>query len=378
MKLLVISHPCVTAINQQFYAEVEQQTNWQLTIVTPANWKNEYGQQRSVERWSGYQGQLLSIPVWKSGHIPLHCYRSHFLSLLRKVQPDVIYVHHEPYAVATAQVYWANQLTRHCPIGFYSAQNILKSYPPPFRQLEQWVFRHSDFAFPVSYSVEQVLKQKQYAGQIIRLPLGIDPSVYYPDPQASPIAERFRATQDDVLLGYVGRITEEKGLHTLLQALAHIRDLPWQLLMIGSGSYERTMQSLIRQLHLSDRVHCLGYVPHREAPRYLSALDGLILPSETRPHWKEQFGRVIIEALACGTPVIGSNSGEIPYLIHDLQGGLIFQEGQPTSLADQLQLFILNPDLRANLATKGKDRVLQAYTNASLAQRFAETIAACV
>jgi glycosyltransferase involved in cell wall biosynthesis len=374
MKLLIVSHPCVTPINQQFYAEVERQTGWELTIVTPSNWKNEYGNKLSPERWSGYKGRLLSIPVWKSGNIPLHLYHSIFIPLLQDLKPDAIYVHHEPYAVATTQVYLANRLSLHRPIGFYSAQNILKSYPPPFRQTERAVFQNSQFAFPVSPSVEQVLHQKGCQANTTVLPLGIDPEVYFPRPQAQAVANDLRTTPQEILIGYLGRISEEKGLKTLLQALKQIQNLSWRLIVVGSGSYETDFDAIAQNLQLKERIKRLGYVPHVEAPLYLSAFDLLVLPSETRPNWKEQFGRVIIEAIACGTPVVGSDSGEIPYLLQSTGGGFTFPEGQPEALAEKLQQLILNPLIRLQLIERGRQVVLQNYTNSSLAQRFAQTI----
>jgi len=129
---------------------------------------------------------------------------------------------------------------------------------------------------------------------------------------------------------------------------------------------------------LSDRIQKVGFVPHDQAPEYLSAFDLLVLPSETRPHWKEQFGRVIIEALACGTPVVGSDSGEIPNVIAATKGGVVFPEGQPQALAEQLRSLILNPSLRSHLVEQGRQTVQSHYTNSALAQSFASTIAAAV
>lgn len=374
MKLLVVSHPCVTALNQQFFAEVERLSNWDLTILIPANWQNEYGESLIPERWPGFRGRLLSIPVWKPGNIPLHVYRSTFLSLLRTRQPDVLYVHHEPHAAATAQLFLANRWSIRCTIGFYSAQNILKRYPPPFRQTERLVLQESQFAFPVSQRVEQVLREKGYQGNSIVLPLGIDPELYSPHPEAKELKQTLHGSADRCLIGYLGRIAEEKGLKTLLQALDLIRNLPWQLVVVGTGPYEHPFDSLARRLDLGDRIQRLGFIPHVQAPLYLSAFDLLVLPSVTRPHWKEQFGRVIIEALACGTPVVGSNSGEIPYLLQDTGGGLIFPEGEVEILAERLQQLVLDPALRQHLAERGRAVVLQEYTNAVLARRFVSAV----
>jgi glycosyltransferase involved in cell wall biosynthesis len=374
MKLLVISHACVTPINQQFYAEVERQTGWDLTIVTPSNWKNEYGNKLNSKRWSGYQGQLLNIPVWKSGDIPLHIYRSIFIPIFQKLQPDAIYVNHEPYGAATAQLYLANYLSIRKPIGFFTWQNIFKHYPFPFQQLQNFVFKESSFAFPGSRSAEEVIRRKGYEGISVILPSGIEPEVYFPYPEAEVLKSKLRGTENEALVGYVGRIVEEKGLKTLLYALQKIQELPWQLVVIGSGSYEAEFDAIAQDLQLTHRINRLGYIPHTEAPLYLSAFDLLVLPSETRSNWKEQFGRVIIEAIACGTPVIGSDSGEIPHLIEATGGGLTFLERQSTMLAEQLKQLILNPSLRSKLVERGRQVVLNNYTNTSLVQRFAQTI----
>jgi L-malate glycosyltransferase len=370
MKLLVISHACITSINQQFYAEVERQTGWSLTIVTPENWQNEYGKILSLERWPEYQGKLLSIPVWKSGNVPLHIYRSFFLNLLKEVDPDFIYVQHEPYAIGTSQIYLANRLSINKPIAFFTWQNIFKCYPFPFQQLENWVLRESCLAFPGSQSAEVVLRRKGFAGESIILPGGIDLTRYFPNPKAEQLKHELGARGDEILIGYVGRIVEEKGLKTLLHAVNQIQSLPWQLVVIGSGPYEAEFDAIANDLQLTHRIKRLGYIPHTETPLYLSALDVLVLPSETRLNWKEQFGRVIIESIACGTPVVGSDSGEIPYLIKTTGGGMIFPEGKSVALAEKFERLILDVDLRLSLACQGTRVVSQKYTNTFLAQHF--------
>lgn len=377
MKLLVVSHPCLSSGSQQFYSELEQQTGWNLTIVTPANWKDEYGNILRPKHWSGYQGRLLSIPVWISGNVPLHIYRSTFIPLLKELNPDCIYIHHEPYAAATAQVYLANRLSIKRPIGVYSSQNILKFYPPPFRQSEQLVFKDSYFVTAATHSVKRVLREKGCEATIDVLPVGlagIDASVYFPHPQGQKVADSLRTNKEEILIGYLGRIVEEKGLKTLLYALKQIQELPWRLIMVGSGAYETQFDALAQNLDLSDRIKRLGYIAHTEAPLYLSAFDLLVLPSETRPNWKEQFGRVIVEAIACGTPVLGSDSGEIPYVLQATGGGLTFPEAQPEALAKELQKLILNPLLRLQFVEQGRQAIRQNYTHALLAQRFAQMI----
>ncbi|MFP4228439.1 MAG: glycosyltransferase family 4 protein [Salinivenus sp.] len=377
MKLLVCSHPCVTPVNQAFFAVVEQQTGWDLTLVVPSSWKTEYGP-RQAERWPDFRGTLCPIPVLGSGNVPLHVYRTSFMQLLRSVHPDAIYVHNEPYAASTAQLWLANRATRNVPMGFYSAQNIVKQYPLPFRWTEQAVYRAAQFAFPCAESVLDTLRTKGYDGPATVLPLGVDATLYAPDPSA-PALRAELARGADVLFGYVGRVTEEKGLPTLLDALHRLpHSLNWRLVVLGTGTWASAFDQRAAALGLADRITQLGYVEHTEVPRYYSAFDLLVVPSETQPTWKEQFGRVLIESLACGTPVVGSSSGEIPAVVRRTGGGLVFPEGQADALADQLTTLATDPDRRAALSQAGCHSVQTAFTNEALARRFADTVAQSV
>jgi len=361
------------------FAELERVTGWQLTLVTPSNWITEYGHQCGGGRWPAFNGELIALPVWRPGDITLHAYKTSFSRLIRRVDPDVIYVHHEPYALATAQVYWANQRTLRRPIGFYSAQNLIKRYPPPFRWTESMVLRQSSFCFPISTAVDDVLRQKGYAGPSTTLPLGIDPQVYYPRPEALAIKDRLRAGRaDEILIGYVGRLVQEKGVLTLLKAVAAMKELNWRLVVVGAGPLEARFDAEARKLGLSDKITRVGFVPHEEAPAYLSALDVLAVPSETQPSWKEQFGRVVIEAMACGTPVVGSDSGEIPKLIEDTGGGLVFAERQPLQLAEKLTMLIRDPDLNVQLKARGAESVRQRYTMPAIVEKFATAVVRAV
>ncbi|MBV9791685.1 MAG: glycosyltransferase family 4 protein, partial [Chloroflexi bacterium] len=107
-----------------------------------------------------------------------------------------------------------------------------------------------------------------------------------------------------------------------------------------------------------------------DVPAEMRRLHTFVLPSHTTPRWKEQFGRVLIEAMASGVPPIGSDSGEIPHVIGD--GGLIFGEGKVEELVAQIQKLIDQPALREELAQKGRQRALDHYTQRALARRYYE------
>ena len=133
----------------------------------------------------------------------------------------------------------------------------------------------------------------------------------------------------------------------------------------GSGQEQQTLQALARRLDIADRVIWQPRLPSTAMPGFYHQLDAFVLPSRTRPNWMEQFGRVLVEAMACAVPVIGSNSGEIPHVIAD--AGLIFPEGDVTALAAHLRRLQYDPTLRAQLGQRGRTRVLTCYTHAHIA-----------
>jgi glycosyltransferase involved in cell wall biosynthesis len=375
MKLLVVSHACVTAVNQSFFADVADQTGWDVELVIPSFWDSEYKSNVQASRWKDFRGAIHAIPVWKTGNIPLHLYKQTMIGLLRNVRPDVIYVHHEPYGLATAQVYLANKMVDDCPIGFYGAQNILKNYPIPFRWFEQWVLQNSAFSFPVTEGALEVVRHKGYKGAAEVLPLAIDRGIYRPNTLwAAAKRVELAIGEDEFVMGYLGRLVEEKGLIAMLHAAQLLKGKRWRCILVGSGPLEASLREMVVTLGIEEHVLFVGFVPHEEAPGWLSLFDVLILASETRPNWKEQFGRVVLEANACETAVIGTESGEIGNVIRNTGGGVIVPEGDVAALGAAMLELAEDPQRTRRLALQGAAAVGEKYDQAYLASRFISSI----
>ena len=129
---------------------------------------------------------MIRCAVWKNGNIIFHVYRMRWQRFLRELKPDVIYMNHEPYALATAQVCHANNRSIQVPFGFYSCQNINKQYPAPFSWLEKMVYRSSSFALPITDRVAEVLQAKGYRGRQTVCALPLDPERYHPRLRSAP------------------------------------------------------------------------------------------------------------------------------------------------------------------------------------------------
>lgn len=169
-----------------------------------------------------------------------------------------------------------------------------------------------------------------------QVPLGFDPRLFQPLPEPKRAAIRAELGLTQPTIAYFGRQTPEKGIHILIDALNRIRDRPWQFLIddfIGASGYTAQLQAQIDRIDLRDRV-IFFESKHEDMARYMNAADIVVLPSLSTPKWKEQYGRVIQEVMACGRTMIGSRSGAIP----EVMGGQghLFDEGDIDGLADLL------------------------------------------
>jgi glycosyltransferase involved in cell wall biosynthesis len=171
-------------------------------------------------------------------------------------------------------------------------------------------------------------------------------------------------------VGFFNRFIASKGPLVALDAFASLPD-DSRLLMVGDGPLRGEIERAVAVRGLGDRVLLRSRVPSAQMPELLRSVDVSILPSRTTPSWKEQFGRVLIEAMSSGVPVVGSDSGEIPRVIAD--AGIVIGEGDPAQLGDALLRLYRDPMLRKDLGERGRRRVLEHYTHARIA---ADTAAA--
>ena len=161
-------------------------------------------------------------------------------------------------------------------------------------------------------------------------------------------------------------MSEEKGFDILLPALEKLKG-PWQFLALGSGPYKEKIESWASQHGFSKRVR-VTLVKHDEVAAHLNAMDMLVAPSQTRSNWMEQFGRMLIEGFACGLPVIGSDSGEIPYVIGET--GLIVGETDIPGWTAAIQKLLESPTERERLGQAGLEKFHANYSSLSVEKKY--------
>ncbi len=360
MRVLMISKALVAGTSQRKLEELAQCPGVELTLVTPPYWQRDDGGKQMLERLytSGYR--MIVTPMALNGNFHLHFY-PRLGKIMREVQPHIVHIDEEPYNLATFQAARLSYRIKARSL-FFTWQNLYRNYPPPFRQMELYNYHHACAALAGNREAADILKRKGYRGPIHIIPqFGFDTDIYK---RSEP-----RAPGSPFTLGFLGRLVEEKGLPTIVEALTMLPDY-CRALFVGNGPMQSVLEEQAARLNVSERVTFKGSVPTYEAPRVLQDMDILVLPSLTRPNWKEQFGRVLAEAMSCETPVIGSDSGEIPYVIAD--AGLIFPEGNARELSQRVQQLLDDPVLYETLATRGRQRVLENYTQEQIARQTYE------
>ena len=378
LKVLIISHSAVVTTNQQIYLEMSKLPDVEVQLIVPSRWESEFDHKTiHTKTLDSADFTAYPSPVGLAGNNSLHFYWRLPLKQLKAFKPDVIFLHQEPWSVVALQAVLLSLWLR-CKLTFFTNLNFLKIHPAPFSWINSLTFRRSSRAFALSTEVEQVLHDKGYRGPISRLWFAIDEQLFNNQEKPTPLKTQL-GLENTLVIGFIGRLVEEKGVQVLLKAAAVLNqkdNLPhWKVLVVGDGDYAATLKQLVKELRLEQRVNFTGAVSHSEVAAYMNCLDIFVLPSLTTPRWKEQFGRVIIESLACGVPVVGSDSGEIPHLIRATSGGLITHEGDAQALAEALQTLLIDPTQRQALAQQGLLVVTHDYTNTGVAAQLGAILA---
>jgi glycosyltransferase involved in cell wall biosynthesis len=350
-RVVVISHTYVVGANRPKWNALARLVD--LTLIVPLHWRDALRVMPLEPLSEDVPYGLRSLPTVFNGRLARYFYSPVPLwNAIRAIRPALVHIEEEPIGLSMLQVALLKPVF-HFRLSFFTWQNIALPTTP----IEAFNFRRADAAIAGNKAAVRVLQSKGYCKPIACVPqLGVDvPSELTAQTRLSP----FR-------IGYVGRLVGEKGLLILFDALAGLAG-DWELQLVGDGPLRATLERLSASNGLEVRVQFTGTLPHSTVPEYLRDMDALVLPSLTTPTWKEQFGHVLIEAMAAGVPVVGSDSGAIPEVIGD--AGLIVPENQPEALRAALQRLMSDARLRGELTRKGLERVRAEFTHEQIARK---------
>ncbi|MBH47510.1 MAG: glycosyl transferase family 1 [Halobacteriovorax sp.] len=367
IKILTIGHSYVVAANRTFIHELAKDPRYDITMVAPERMDAAL---RSIEYEEETTSQIKIIkqPVRLTKKIHFFMYRG----LDEVIKPgafDFIHLWEEPYIFSGYQIAKKAKMAG-IPYFFVTYQNLNKRYPFPFSYFERYVVKHCKYWVTGAKLVYETLIKRDYpVNKNKMISLSINDNIFYP---AKDAAEKESIKSElglsGTLICFLGRIVADKGIDILLPALENIKE-PFSLLILGAGPDQEKVEQWVSRHRLQDRVKII-LAKHHEVPKYLRACDIVVAPSQTMPNWVEQFGRMLVEAFASEVAVIGSTSGEIPYVIGD--AGLVVNEKDINAWTKAISKLLSDDEFRRDLAAKGRARYLEHFQMSQVSKKYSE------
>jgi glycosyltransferase involved in cell wall biosynthesis len=367
-RLLTIGHSYCVALNRRLPHEIARVGDWDVTAVGPARFRGDFGW-HTLEAVPGELCSVVPVPVRFGRVIHLMRYGRELRTLLAE-RWDLIHCWEEPYVAAAAQV--ARGAVSDVPLVFATFQNIAKAYPPPFNLFERHSLARADGVIAFGRTTADVVAARGVdeaaSANLAVIPPGVDLAQFRPDRARRAATLAALGWSDGVpVVGFLGRLVSEKGIELLTTVLDRVTT-PWRALVVGSGPLEGMVSAWAGRY--ADRVRVVTTAQHDEVPAYLNAMDLLCAPSQTTARWREQFGRMLIEAFASGVAVVASTSGEIPYVIAD--AGVLVAEGDLPGWQQAIETLTMDRARRSELAARGRERAESVYGWAVVARQHVD------
>jgi glycosyltransferase involved in cell wall biosynthesis len=287
------------------------------------------------------------LPYWRSrlinrNSIPLHLWDQRVLQrAVEDFQPDVVDVHEEAYFPAAAQAVAA---AGGRPVVMFAAQNIAKRFLPPVRALRGWVLKRLAGAYPCCEEAASLLRLWGFRGRVSVIPYGVDDELFRVRPRGDRI-------------GFLGRLVPEKGVLDLVE-------LAPQLLCVGEGPLAGELRGAGAEVVTARST--------QELAEQLARMAVLVAPSRTTTGWKEQFGRMVVEAMAAGVPVVAYASGSLPEVVGD--AGVLVPEGDRRRLTAVVRQVLTDA---GDLGERGRARAAARYRWDAVAEQMIDLYERC-
>ena len=353
--LLVVGHPNVVTHNQLVYVRLAEH-GWDVKMIVPNRWVDEYSPGGfTPQATEEFAGTFARVRVVAPGLYQRHAYVTRPAAWLKRWRPVAVFLEQEPFSIPGLQ--WGSACQRlGIPWGLQGDENLDRPFPLPAKVIRRYTMPRADYFAARSPTAAGMLERWG-----ARAPIAVVPHTI---PEWTPGSRGER--HDDVFtIGFAGRLVPQKGIDDLVAAV-RLLTFPLRLLVAGDGP----LRGALQQAGLGDRLELRTGLRSDEMPELYRRMDVLVLPSRTTTTWAEQFGKVLCEALLCGTPVIGSSSGEIPWVIDTSGGGLVFAEGDAAELAARIEELHADPARRHALASRGYAGVVEHFAPRAAAREL--------
>jgi glycosyltransferase involved in cell wall biosynthesis len=358
--------------------------NIDLTVLTVEGWEmnGKYREADSLRVESPYNF-ILGKTFW-SGKENRGFYVSGLLKAFQIAQPEVIYLMEEPFSLFAIQVLTLRAiLFPNTPIIFFTWTNLSLrqfDYRPSvwYSNVSRWVLPRMQYGLTANSDGIKVLREEDFSAPTKMIGYGIDTDSFrlVSEDIKQSLRKKLDIPDEATIVGFIGRMIWMKGLDLLLDSFVKAKqntDKSLILLLVGSGKEEMEILSRANELGLASSIRHVASVAQTEVPPYIALMDILVLPSRRVGMWAEQFGRVLVEAMAARTLVIGSSSGAIPEVIGE--AGFVFEENNEDDLYRVLsQVINLSDEEKNKMLLIGEERAVSQYSWKRFASESAEAI----
>jgi len=363
IKVLIVSHAYIQEINQEKFYSIQDRGPINIGLLTPTRWKS-----KRFMRWLDLEKnnkiEYYPSKVWLNGIQGGYFYSFfNILKTLKRFRPNIIHVEQEVFSLSAFEMALFARIIKK-PLTLFCWENIAdKPLSLPRRIIRQFIINTATCIIVGNHGGISALQKWNFKKQIKIIPQqGINTKLFFP--------RKHKKEKKLFTIGFLGRLTYEKGIDILLNALRllHKKKYDCHLIIYGGGPEEKRLKRLAKELKISNIIKWFAFVPYKKVPEILCNFDVLVLPSRSISKWKEQFGHILIEAMAMGIPVIGSMSGEIPSVIG--RSDLVFPEDNSEALTEILEKMILNPKWRKKISLFGLNRVNSYFTHEKIAEKY--------
>lgn len=295
----------------------------------------------------------------------------YLLWIIKKTKTDLVHAHWSvPQGFLSILAKYVLKIP--CVISLHGS-DVFGLRHPIFKTLNKLVIRHADACTANSLATAKTAQATGASGNLKIVPMGVDPRGFQKSAEADELKKKHQLDAEVILS--VGRLIDLKGTEYLIKALPAVllRFPRAKALIIGSGPRKNQLLDLAKNLRLEENIVFIDQIPHVELIEYYAVADVFVLPSIINPKGEtEGFGVVLLEAMACGLPVIGSDVGGIPDIIENGETGLLARQKDPQHLSHQLLRVLSDADLKEKLVGNARKLIETRFSWEIVAGRFIE------
>ncbi len=295
------------------------------------------------------------------------------IKLAKQKKIDIVHAH---WSIPQGVVAWLSRHLIQAPyIVSIHGTDVYGLQYPLLSQLNRSICREAAACTVNSKETGEAAERLLGSRNFQTIPMGVDTRLFQPA-DGNPV--RHPTVDDALRILFVGRLIDWKGVDYLVKAVPRILTAfpKARLKIVGDGLEKAGLQRLASDLGIQKRVSFFGNIAHDELPAHYQQADVFVLPScENKAGETEGLGVVLLEAMACGVPVIGSRIGGIPQIITDGVTGLLAEPQDHNSLASNLLKLFSRPGLRANLVANARKLIARSFSWEVISRRFVEIYA---